>query len=254
MLGDIYFLPGLPYIYIKPLETLVAADLHLGYEIVLAEEEGYFIPQTQFKEIMNELAWILSKFNIKRIIINGDLKHKFSKRTKQETREVISFLNFVSDKINECIVIRGNHDNFVRGIFRKYSNVQFIEQYFELDKYIFTHGHILNDEIASKMTGKTVVIGHEHPALLIRDDVGGKIKIPAFVYGNTCLDGKIIVLPAVSPLMSGTELNVISQNEFLSPILKKFTDIRQLTPLGIIRGKETLEFPEIGRWAVNRNL
>ncbi|MHA1238002.1 MAG: metallophosphoesterase [Candidatus Odinarchaeia archaeon] len=245
---DIQFLEGVPYLYIKSLNALVGADLHLGYEIVLAEEEGYFIPQGQFKEIISELDNLLSKFNAEILIVNGDLKHKFSMRTRQETREVISFLDFISSRVKKCFIIRGNHDNFVRGLFERYKNVEFIEPWLELGNYIFTHGHILTSDLIEKIKEKILIIGHEHPALLLYDDVGGKIKVPAFLHGSTKYGKTIIVLPPVSPLMSGTEFNLTSQNEVLSPILRELVNIRDLTPYAMLRGKCTLTFPPLSKW------
>jgi len=246
---DIELIDGYPYIYIRSINAVVGADFHLGYEVVLADEEGYFVPQAQYNEIISELEYILKKYDIDLFIVNGDLKHKFSMRTRQETREVLSFIDFINSYVKEGIVVRGNHDNFVRGLFDRYENISFVEPYYNLGNYIFTHGHVLDLEILSLMEKKTVIIGHEHPALLLYDDVGGKIKIPTFLFGKTKFNTDILVLPAVSPLMSGVEMNLVTRQELLSPILRETVDISNLVPYAVVRGREILEFPKLGLWS-----
>ena len=239
---------GYPYLVINHEDKtiLVGADYHLGYEVVLAEEEGYYVPQSQFEIIMSELDEIVKNVKPDIFVINGDLKHKFSKRTRQETKEITEFMDYVSDNMDRTYVVRGNHDNFVRGLFNNYNNIEFVEYYLVIGNYLFTHGHHINEEVKNLMYNKVLIIGHEHPAILLYDDVGGKFKIPSFLFGKTRGGNYIIVLPAVSPLMSGIEVNLTPQNEFLSPFIRDYTVIDNLTPIGLIRGKENLRFPNIG--------
>ncbi len=248
LINNVRIPKGYPYLVInhEDKKILVGADYHLGYEVVLAEEEGYYVPQSQFELIMEELDTIVKTVKPDIFIVNGDLKHKFSKRTRQETKEITEFLNYLSESIEKTYIIRGNHDNFVRGLFNNYNNIEFIEYHLVIGDYLFTHGHYIDGEIEDLMSNKVVVIGHEHPAILLYDDVGGKAKIPSFLYGKTKSGGYIIVLPAVSPLMSGIEVNITPQNEFLSPYIRYHTVIENLTPIGLLRGKENLRFPNIG--------
>ena len=242
---DIYLVDGYPYIYISSINALVSADYHFGYEVVLAEEEGYFLPQTQFDTIVGEVDSMLRDLDIEVFIINGDLKHKFSRRTRQETKEVKLFTKHISERVNRVYIIRGNHDNFVRGIFNEFGNVDFIEPYLVLNDFVFTHGHIYDEKIIEVSRGKRVFIGHEHPALLLYDDVGGKVKIPVLVQSRLDFGAEIFVLPAVSPLMTGTEINLIPKEELLSPLFKLHGDLDNAKIYGISRGKYTLEFPRV---------
>jgi len=242
---DIYLVDGYPYVYILPINALVSADYHFGYEVVLAEEEGYFLPQTQFDAIVSEVDLLLNDIDVDIFIINGDLKHKFSRRTRQETKEVKLFTKYISERVNHVYIVRGNHDNFVRGIFSEFKNVDFVEPYIVLDDFVFTHGHIYDEKIIDVSRGKRIFIGHEHPALMLYDDVGGKVKIPVLVRSKLDFGAEIFVLPAVSPLMTGTEINLVPREELLSPILKIHGDLDNAKIYGISRGKYTLEFPRV---------
>ena len=191
-------------LYLEDYDTAVMADFHLGYEDVMAQK-GVFLPKLQYTYILDLLTKIFDKYAPKRVIIDGDLKHEFSRNLPQEWDEIESIIDFFVDRA-ELIVIRGNHDNFLKGILRRRG----IEMYntYTLGKYLFAHGHN-NIEIPND---KVLIMAHEHPSITLRDEVYATVKIPCFLYSP-----QIIVLPAVSLYAAGTD---ISRNEFMSPILK----------------------------------
>ena len=239
---------GYTALYIKSLETVVIADIHLGYEYALALSQGYYLPKTQFEIIIEDLNAIIQKTNPTNMLIVGDIKHEFGHRSWQEYKEVKVLLDFLEKQLDKIIIVRGNHDNFIKGLFKKYEKASFIDDMFIEGEYLFTHGHLVTKEIVENISKRTVIMGHEHPALLLTDDIGTKIKIPAFLYGPTQYDGHIVVLPAISPLMPGTEVNLITQKEILSPLLKTIAKLSDLTPYGVNRRKSTLPFPKLGLW------
>ena len=245
---DLMIIEGYTALYIKSLETIVLADIHLGYEYALATSQGYYLPKTQFEIIISDLKEIIEKTNPAEIIIVGDIKHEFGHRSWQEYREVGLLLDFLESHLEHITIIRGNHDNFIRGVFKKYTKSEFIDELLIKDRYLFTHGHLVTKDIMKNITNKTVVMGHEHPALLLTDDIGTKIKIPAFLFGPTKYKGNVVVLPATSPLMPGTEVNLITQEELLSPLLKTIAKLEELTPYGVNYKKGILPFPKIGLW------
>lgn len=211
---DMVFLPS-KMLYIESKKALVFADLHLGIEYAYAEE-GLFVPPVQFKRILNDIQKAIKLLKPKTIIINGDLKHKFEQRTIQEYYEVVRMLEFLMKTEKNLILVRGNHDTFVRGILRKYG-VEVEETALELGAYLITHGHKnldLND-----YSFKTLILAHEHPALLLMDEAGNRERVPCFLYGQF-EDINVIVLPAMTPF-GGTDINVPGRM-LLSPILRKF--------------------------------
>ncbi len=202
-IGDIiltkYFM-----LYIEDYGLAAMADFHLGYEDVMAQK-GLFLPRIQKNYIMKIIDKIYEKYSPKKFLIDGDLKHEFSRNMPQEWDEIEEVIDYISDR-SELIVVRGNHDNFLKSILRR-RGIELRDEY-KIGKFLFIHGHI-NHEIFG-----TTVIGHEHPSITLRDEIGTYIKLPCFLYSND-----LIVLPAVSIYASGTD---ITKNEFISPILKKY--------------------------------
>ena len=191
-------------IYMEEYGTCIVADLHMGYEGFL-QHEGVAMPKYQKNVIITRLEKIMEKYEPSKLIIDGDLKHEFGKNLRQEWREVEEILKFLC-KRTEVIIVRGNHDNFLKIIAYRY-NVPVVEEYRMGDVKI-VHG----DKMVKK-EGK-IIMGHEHPSIGIRDKVGAMVKLPCYLVGNG-----IFVLPALSPLATGTD--VVRDEKFLSPILRE---------------------------------
>ena len=191
-------------VYIPSRKISVIADLHIGYEGIL-QREGVMIPKYQ-KEILKErIEKIINFYKPEKLIINGDLKHEFGKNLRQEWREVTEILSFIR-KRTDVLLIRGNHDNYLKTIASK-MEIGFFEE-IELGNIKIFHGHKNID-----FEGRKLIMAHEHPSLLIKDKVGAVVKLPCFMVSK-----EIVVMPALSPLASGTDIS--SDESFLSPILK----------------------------------
>jgi hypothetical protein len=107
-----------PAIYIPEIDAIAIADLHLGYEGIMAEQ-GMLIPKVQFKKEIGMLRKIIEKKQAERIIINGDVKHEFSETSYHEFKEVSDLLEFLEKNFEEVIVIKGNHDNFIARVAKR---------------------------------------------------------------------------------------------------------------------------------------
>lgn len=226
-----------PVLYLRDIDALVIADLHLGYERIKAEAEGIFVPQVQDKKIIEIINSALKEKKASTIIVNGDIKHEFSEGSYHEYKELLDFLEFLSRKFKKVILIKGNHDNFIIRATRKFSNIELCDEKI-IGDYFFAHGH---KEFSSK--AKNVIIGHEHPAIALVDELGIKEKVKCFLFGR--LAGKnVIIMPAISVFAWGTGVNNISKEQFLSPFLKKH-GVENMKALGLIEGEECLSFPEI---------
>lgn len=124
-------------IFFKKTKTTIVADLHIGFE---AEKQiqGISFPFFQKNILIEKLGLIIEKYSPQKIIIDGDFKHNFSKNLKQEWNEVIEILKFLKNKAN-VILIKGNHDNFLRTIANQ-QNVKLVNFYF-IEDFLLIHGH-----------------------------------------------------------------------------------------------------------------
>lgn len=187
-------------LYIREDETLAIADLHLGYEASL-QAERVAIPRFQLDQMLERLDSAIKKYNPERIIINGDLKHGFGRNMGQEWDEVEALLDHLENL--EMVVIRGNHDNYLKTILAKRS-IDLVDSYvLPSGRAEFVHGH---KPVPRK--AKVRIYGHEHPVARLRDDIGALVTLPCFLYSE---ENNFIVMPAFSPLASGT--NVASPTE-----------------------------------------
>lgn len=193
----------LPQKAIKIGNELIIADLHLGYEESLARE-GIYLPKA-FDQMVTSLKSLTEKNHPKRLIINGDLKHSFVP-FKREKIELETFFNKISPLVEEIIVIRGNHDVGIFWI--KSLGVEILDE-LEIGNWKIVHGHKL-------VEGDRFIIGHEHPAIRLRDEVGALIKVPIFLKSEN-----LIVMPAFSPWAYGNDI----LREIVSPFLRSLNTI-----------------------------
>ncbi len=203
--------------------NLIIADLHLGYEVSMARE-GFYLPRI-FHEVVGNLKSILESEKPKRLVINGDLKHSFIPEWR-EREELRAFVEEISPMVNEIVLVRGNHD--VGTLWLRELGVEIVDE-LEVSGWKLVHGHKL-------VEGERFIIGHEHPAIRLRDEVGALIKVPIFLVGAS-----LIVLPAFSPWAYGNDV----LREIVSPFLRAY-DVRAsrvLVPLE----DELLDFGELGK-------
>lgn len=185
--------------------AIVLADLHIGLESAL-EADGVHIPRIQTDSMKESLMRIMDRYQPERVIILGDLKHEFSRNVGQELAEVSSVLSLLKQTA-EVTVAKGNHDNYLPAIaFRLGIDVQ---DMFRLGGISMMHGHVDTDE-------RPLVIGHEHPSVRVFDEVGAFLKLPCFLHLE---EERILVLPAFSPLASGTDFTMRADEKAMSPVL-----------------------------------
>jgi putative SbcD/Mre11-related phosphoesterase len=197
-------------------KTLVFSDFHIGFEEAL-NKQGVLLPRFQFKDMMLRLEKIvLAIKKPETIIINGDVKHEFGRISEQEWRESLKMIDFLSRHCSRLIMTRGNHDK-VLGPIAKKRNIEIVD-YFVADSILITHG----DKIISRKQLKedykkikTIIIGHEHPAISLRE--GAKTeKYKCFLRGRH-ESRDLIVQPSFNLVTEGTD---VSEEETLSPYLK----------------------------------
>lgn len=193
---------------LKYKDNLILADFHMGYEESL-NKQGVLVPRFQLEETLKRLERIFSKVKVNKIIINGDLKHEFGEISRQEWRDTLRLLDFLSSKCNEIVLIKGNHDKIL-GIIAEKRNIKVVD-YVVLDDIIVLHGDKLV-EIDKNI--KTIIIGHEHPAISLKELRVEKYK--CFLVGRY-KDKVLIAQPSFNLVLEGTD---IQKERLLSPFLK----------------------------------
>jgi len=206
-------------LYFPEEKILAMADLHIGYEESLSKQ-GIFIPRRQFEETKKDLEKIFEEIKrIKEIIILGDLKHEFGEISGQEWRETRQILDFLKEKTEKIILIKGNHDTILEPIAKR-EELE-IKDFYIKNKICFIHGNKLFPECLDKNI-EMIVLGHRHPAVVISDKYK-KERYKCFLVGKW--KGKnIIILPSFFPFVEGTDVVNIGENKLFIPekTLEKF--------------------------------
>jgi uncharacterized protein len=204
--------------------TVVIADLHIGYESSL-EAEGIHIPRIQTRTVISSLGRLMDKYEPDHLVIVGDLKHEFSRNLGQEMKDVRKVLDSVSDR-TDIVLVKGNHDNYIENIVSRIQ-VPVVPQY-KVAGITMVHGH-------QPCSERPLVMGHEHPSIKIVDRVGAYLKLPCHVWLKK---ERILVLPAYSPMASGTDITGVSAGDYLSPVLRdcdvRSGDIYACSDIGLL--------------------
>jgi len=196
-------------LYIKKHKLLIFSDFHMGFE-ESQNKHGVLIPRFQFKDTIIRLESILKKVKPDTIIVNGDIKHEFGKISEQEWRETLKLIELLAKNCKKLILTKGNHDKIVEPIAKK-RNIAITDS-FEIGDFLILHG----DKIPKEIKSKTIIIGHEHPAVLIQDGER-KEKFKCFLMGKYKRK-TLIVQPSFNLVTEGT--NVL-KDKTLSPFLKQ---------------------------------
>ena len=222
--GD-YQLIG-PALFIPKSKTLVLGDLHIGTDEDLAAS-GALSPLIGLSDIEEITALLVQKTNPKTVVLLGDLEVHFGAIPYKQKRAILDFVDKVKGSSEKVILIKGNHDNFISKIFEG-SETPMHETY-EQDGFFFCHGDSV-PEIPKD--AKYVVIGHEHPAITITNDVRRE-RFKCII--QTDFEKKeLIVLPSVNQTTMGTDiLSEKLQSPFLTDKAMKKANIYVVENLDI---------------------
>ncbi len=237
-------------------DVLVVADLHLGYEFELLQN-GLRIP-SQTGEMRKRLLSLSERLDPRELIILGDFKHNIPYVGDWEFEELEQFARAMPV---ETTIIKGNHDGGLESIIHA-DKVSFGKTRGEVRGGVgFFHGHTWPER--DLLDCKYLVMGHSHPAIVLKDALGVEKRLPCFIESNPIWekleerypsrmgeynrDLKVIVLPSFNKLLGGTGFNV---DKPLGPMASNCLDIPGSTVIlidGTILGKiEDLGHPRQG--------
>jgi len=198
-------------------ETLIISDLHIGYEAYL-NNKGVLMPRVHFEKQKNELIDLLKKLKPKRVILNGDIKHEFGIINSQEWKDTIELIKIIKT-VADLIIIKGNHDK-VTDIIAEVENIKVIE-YYLLDDIYICHGDFIPSKIDKNIN--TIIIGHEHPAFILKDEAKSE-KYKCFIK-TKYHEKDLYVLPSFNLVNEGVD---VSSFKFMSPFLKGVKELEVL--------------------------
>jgi hypothetical protein len=158
---------------------LAVADLHFGYELS-QRAAGRLLPMWGMTSIEERLMELIADYKPRQLIIAGDLVHD------QTSAAAAAALLGRLQKRCGVIALVGNHDH---GVARA---IDLLPRW-ETPNFVFQHG-----DCAPEACARIQIIGHHHPAAIIRDGAGLRLKFPAFVQQDRCW-----ILPAFSPWAGG---------------------------------------------------
>ena len=159
---------------------LVIGDLHIGYEENL-NRSGVFVYRGMFKEMIVYLDRVFGKVgNVDEVVLLGDVKHVFGRILRQEWKDVLNLVDYLSERCGKIIIVRGNHDKIIKVIVGK-GNVEVMDCY-SVGENCFMHGDRKFPDALRKRI-KRWIVGHGHPAVKISDGIKVE-KYKCFLVGE----------------------------------------------------------------------
>jgi DNA ligase-associated metallophosphoesterase len=168
---------------------LAVADLHFGFELS-HRAAGNLFPLWGMRTIETRLLDLLGEYQPARLVLLGDLVHDRSGAA------ALAALIARLRRKHEVVLIAGNHDRKLTGPRRgEESRPELnLRESWESEGFYFHHGHCAADRADCIQ-----IIGHHHPAGVLRDGAGLHLKLPGLVQQQKCW-----ILPAFSPWAGGT--------------------------------------------------
>jgi|1185.fasta_scaffold18697_3 DNA ligase-associated metallophosphoesterase len=179
--NDEVILDGRLALFHQQQRWLAIADLHFGFELS-QRAAGSLFPLWGMQTIQSRLEELVNEYAPRHLVLLGDLVH--DKVGAAALAQLVQQLR----TLTEVILIAGNHDRQIG----KHAEAL---PHWRTDGFCFHHGHCQMDATPNEVQ----VIGHHHPAQVVRDGAGLRLKLPAFVQQDHCW-----IMPAFSPWAAGT--------------------------------------------------
>lgn len=212
----IYGIPAL-----KTGNSLVIGDLHIGVESHLRAKGFHLVSHT---EDMHRAILEAADDDINRLIVIGDVKDSVPGSTKQEYREIPDFFESLFERFDMIDVVRGNHDTQIEEFLPGRVKIRPATG-LKIGDVGYAHGHTWPS--AEVMSCETLILAHNHPAVMFRDGVGRQMTEPCWFRGHFAKESderypqlpfSFIIVPAFNRMLGGSPVNVIGE-DLLGPVL-----------------------------------
>ena len=162
--------------------VMIASDFHIGIEYELAKM-GISIPY-QTERLLRELLSIVEENRPDRLVLLGDIKHGVPITSFQERQEIPKFFTALKEAVAQIDVIPGNHDGDIGQLLPQGVNLHSSRGFMLGDKFRIAaiHGHAW--PYPKLMSANLIVMGHNHPTVLLKTPLGIRISQRAWVKGR----------------------------------------------------------------------
>ncbi len=169
------------------------ADLHLGYSWA-QRRRGELGPLADF-QARDKLLKLCAELEPLLIVFVGDLVHA-PRPCEPERAYIEETLTLLSQR-SQIVAVRGNHD---RAFAREFGHLALATtEAWSSGSVTALHGDRL-DRSPVPQSG-TLVLGHLHPCLSLREASGAGQRLPVFLASPRC-----IIMPAFSPFARGYDV------------------------------------------------
>ncbi len=211
---------GIPALKVE--NCLTIGDLHIGVESNL-RTKGFHL--TSHTSDMYGTILEAADDDVSRLIVIGDVKDSVPGSTKQEYMEIPNFFESLFERFDTIDVVRGNHDTSIEEFLPGKVKIRPATG-LRIGDVGFVHGHTWPSE--DVMACKTLVMAHNHPAVMFKDGIGSHTTEPCWFRGRFAegasdtrfpnLPTGFIVVPAFNRMLGGSPINVIGK-DLLGPAL-----------------------------------
>jgi len=156
---------------------LVVGDLHIGWEVTLARQ-GIHVP-SQTSKMLVRLEAAIAKEKPTRLIMLGDVKHSVTGAELEEWHDVPEFFEKLLAKVPVVQIIVGNHDGNLEPLTPSRVELLPPSGIALWREYGLLHGHAW--PTPELLSCETLILGHLHPAITLRDTMGYRITKPAWI-------------------------------------------------------------------------
>jgi len=202
-------------------EYLVVGDLHIGIESHLRSKGFHLTSRT---DEMFDLIIQAAHDSAGKLIVLGDVKDSVPGSTKQEYMEIPVFFERLLERFDSVDVVRGNHDTNIEEFLPGHVRIRPASG-LKIEDVGFVHGHTWPSK--EVMTSETLVMAHDHPAVMFRDGVGRQVNEPCWVRGKfkdipsdryETLPKNFVIIPAFNKMLGGSPVNITGE-PLLGPIM-----------------------------------
>jgi len=229
--------------------VLIVADLHIGWEVSLAQE-GIHVP-SQTPKMKEKLLGLIDLVKPTSLLFLGDVKHTIAKVELEEWRDIPDLFETLNQKVGDIHVVLGNHDGNLEALLP--SSVKISPPTgFALWDAGFFHGNAW--PAPELLQCSSLVIGHVHPTVAFRDPLGFRITAQVWVkaqlnksqLAKAFLKGmKVKVKPKENPLellRQRFHVQLKASELFIMPYFNEFLGGRPINRKSSGRGAKSVEY------------